>query len=257
MAGEHVLITGASSGIGLELAKLFAADGAALTLVARRVDKLEVLAEEIRRQHGTPVRIVAADLGRPEAPDEIFETVQAERTPIDVLVNNAGFGARGRFVELDRQRQLEMLQVNVSGPTHLARLFVPGMVERRRGGVLNVASTAGFQPGPYMSVYYATKAYLLSFSEALAEEVSGRGVIVSCLAPGPTLTEFGAVAKMDSTIMFRRWAMTADAVARIGYAGFRKGRVLVVPGKLNQFGTLAVRFTPRSLARKVAGWIQR
>jgi short-subunit dehydrogenase len=150
-----------------------------------------------------------------------------------------------------------MIQVNVAAPTKLSRLFLPGMLQRNKGGILNVASTAAFQPGPYMSVYYATKAYLLSFSEALAEEIRHTNVTVSCLAPGPTITEFGDVADMSSTKVFRHWAMDAEPVARAGYEAFRRGKVLVVPGKLNRVGTLAVRAMPRSLARKVTSWLQR
>jgi len=176
---------------------------------------------------------------------------------VDVLVNNAGFGQRGRFAELSLERQLDMIQVNVTAATHLSRLFLPGMLERRRGGVLNVASTAGFQPGPYMGVYYSTKAYLLSFTEAMAVETQGMGVSITCLAPGPTITEFGEAAGMDSTIVFRKWAMDAESVARAGYDGFRRGRVVVVPGKLNRLGTLVVRVLPRSVARKITAYIQR
>ncbi|HOA75928.1 MAG TPA: SDR family oxidoreductase [Phycisphaerae bacterium] len=256
MSQENVLITGASSGIGLELAKLFAADGDRLILVARRADKLEALADELRRNYGTQVQVIVADLRRPEAPQEIFDVVQSGGQPVDVLVNNAGFGARGRFVELDPQRQADMIQVNVTAPTRLARLFLPGMLQRNRGGILNVASTAAFQPGPYMSVYYATKAYILSFSEALAEEVRRTNVRISCLAPGPTITEFGDVADMSATKAFRHWVMEAEPVARAGYNAFRRGKALVVPGKLNRVGTLAVRFMPLSLARKVTAWIQ-
>ncbi len=254
---QTVLITGASAGIGLEFARLFAADGAALILVARRTEKLEDLATELRKQHGVAVQVMGSDLSRPEAPREIFEVLKAEGRCVDVLVNNAGFGARGRFAELDTDRQAAMVQVNVMAPTLLSRLFLPGMLERRRGGILNVASTAAFQPGPYMSVYYATKAYLLSFSEALVEEVRGRGVTISCLAPGPTITEFGDVADMSSTKMFRMYAMSGAAVARAGYDGFRRGKVLVIPGALNRLGAFSTRLVPLSAARKVAGWLQK
>ena len=171
MNRETVLITGASSGIGLELARLFAKDGANLILVARRQELLDALAAELREQHRVEVRVLIADLSRADAPDEIVRTLTEWAMEIDVLVNNAGFGARGSFTELDLNRQMDMVRVNVNAPTHLARLLLPGMISRRRGGILNVASMAGFQPGPYMAIYYATKAYLLSFSEALAEEV--------------------------------------------------------------------------------------
>ena len=243
MSMETVLITGASSGIGLELAKLFAADGAHLILVARRVDKLEALAADIRAHFPVPVDVVAADLSDPHAPD--------------ALVNNAGFGARGRIAELSLSRQMEMIQVNVTAATRLARLLVTGMLERRRGGILNVASIAAFQAGPFMGVYYATKAYLLSFSEALAEEVAGSGVTVSCLCPGPTVTEFGDVAGMTATPAFKYVAATAASVALAGYRGYRKGRVVVIPGCLNRVVTFIGRLVPRSAARRFAGALQK
>lgn len=255
MSGETVLITGASSGIGLELARCFAADNAKLILVARRLDKLEELAESLRGQHDAHVRVVTSDLSRPEAPDQLFEAVRDE--PVDVLVNNAGFGARGLFAKLDPQRQMDMVQVNVVALARLTRLFLPGMLERNRGGIINVGSTAAFQPGPYMAVYYATKAFVLSFSEALAEEVRRSNVKISCLCPGPTVTEFGDVAEMSDTKLFSKWAMSAEEVARAGYEGFRKGKALVIPGKLNRIGTLAVRAMPLAASRKAAGWLQK
>ncbi len=257
MSMETVLITGASSGIGLELAKLFAADGAHLILVARRVDKLEALAADIRAHFPVPVDVVAADLSDPHAPDALVETLNQRGITVDVLVNNAGFGARGRIAELSLSRQMEMIQVNVTAATRLARLLVTGMLERRRGGILNVASIAAFQAGPFMGVYYATKAYLLSFSEALAEEVAGSGVTVSCLCPGPTVTEFGDVAGMTATPAFKYVAATAASVALAGYRGYRKGRVVVIPGCLNRVVTFIGRLVPRSAARRFAGALQK
>jgi len=247
-----VRVTGASSGIGWELAKLFAADGSALVLVARRKEKLEELAGELTRI-GVTVRVVAEDLAQAAAPSRIFKSLCADGVAIDVLVNNAGFGARGDFADLTLDRQQEMIDVNVSALTKLARLFLPGMVERRRGGILNVASTAGFQPGPHMAVYYATKAYVLSFSESLAEEVRGAGVRVTCLAPGPTRTGFVAEAGMEGTRLFRLGAMSAAAVARAGHRAFRAGRTLVVPGLTNKIAAASVRFSPRPLVRKLVG----
>ncbi len=149
-----------------------------------------------------------------------------------------------------------MVQVNVAALTHLTRLFLPGMIQRRSGGILNVASTAAFQPGPYMAVYYATKAYVLSFTEALAEEVAGTGVRVTCLAPGPTATGFAAVADMENKLLFRLGTMKVSSVAQAGYRGFRRGRLLVIPGLMNKVGTIAVRFTPRTLVRKVTKRLQ-
>jgi uncharacterized protein len=251
MNSETVLITGASSGIGLELAKLFAADKSTLILVARSADKLEALAESMRRQLGVMVRVLPADLTRPDAPQRLFDELARDGVEVDVVVNNAGFGHRGAIAEIPLQRQLEMIQVNVSALTALTRLFLPGMLARNRGGILNVGSTAGFQPGPYMSVYYATKAYVLHFTEALAEEVRKTDLRISCLAPGPTKTGFADVADMGHARLFRLGAMSAETVAKIGYRGFRRGKVIVVAGLRNWLLVQAPRVSPRFLVRKV------
>ena len=184
--GETVLITGASSGIGRELAQQFARDGADLVLIARSEDRLRELAGQLAAQYGVTAQVLPADLSRPGGPDQIVQTLAQQQTDVDVLVNNAGFGAHGPVAGIGVQRQLEMIEVNVAALTRLTALLLPGMLERHRGGILNVASTAAFQPGPNSAVYYATKAYVLSFTEALAEEVRGSGVRVSCLAPGGT-----------------------------------------------------------------------
>jgi short-subunit dehydrogenase len=251
MASETILITGASSGIGWELAKLFAADKSNLVLVARRQEKLEELADELRREHGIDVRVLAKNLADPTAPQAIFDQLANEGIAVDVVVNNAGFGAYGRVPDLVAQRQIDMIQVNVAALTHLTRLFLPGMIERGHGGVLNVGSTAGFQPGPNMAVYYATKAYVLHFTEALAEELLGTGITVTCLAPGATLTEFNEKARIEDSLLFRMVAMDVKTVAAIGYRGFRRGKVIVVPGLSNWLAAFAVRFVPRVVVRKV------
>ncbi len=256
MPTETALITGASSGIGRELARLFAADKSNLVLVARNQAKLDELADELQETHGIKVRVMVKDLADPQSPEEIFETLAAENVTVDVVVNNAGFGAGGSIAELPLERQLDMIQVNIVALTHLTRLFLPGMCGRRFGGVLNVGSTAAFQPGPYLAVYYATKAYVLSFTEALAEEVAGSGLHVTCLAPGPTATGFAAVADLEHKILFRLGMADARSVAEAGYRGFRRGKVLVVPGILNKLGTLAVRLVPRPLVRKVVKRLQ-
>lgn len=256
MATETALITGASSGIGLELARLFAADRSRVVLVARSRDKLEELAAELRREHGSEVVVLADDLADPAAPGRIFDSLAGQGIGVDVLVNNAGFGATGPFAEVPVERQMEMIQVNVAALTHLTRLFLPAMIRQNRGGVLNVGSTAGFQPGPFMAVYYATKAYVLSFTEALAEELSGTGVKVSCLAPGATATGFKAAAGMENSRLFRLAVMDARTVAEAGYQGFRAGKVLVVPGFRNKFGVFSVRFAPRALVRKLVKRLQ-
>ena len=257
MTDETVLITGASSGIGLELARRFAADGAALVLVARSEEKLGNIVRELRARYGVAARVLAYDLSDPAARPALFEALRADGTAVDVLVNNAGFGARGSVAALGVERQLGMVQLNVAALTHLTRLFLPGMIERGQGGVLNVASTAAFQPGPQMAVYYATKAFVLSFTEGVAEEVRPAGVRVCCLAPGPTDTGFRKEAGLEGSRLFTLAAvMTPEAVARAGYEGFRKGRVLVVPGAQNKLGAFLVRFVPRALARKVAQFLQ-
>jgi short-subunit dehydrogenase len=249
---ETVLVTGASSGIGLELAKVFAENGSNLVLTARREERLNEVAEQLRSQHNVEVQVLPADLSDPASPSAILDGVNRRGLTIDVVVNNAGFGLNGPFHLLPIQRQMDVVQVNLVALTHLARLFLPGMVERGRGGILNVASTAAFQPGPNMAVYFATKAYVLSLTEALAEELRGTGVTASCLAPGPTATEFESQAKMEGVLLFKLGSMTASNVAKAGYRGFRRGKVIVVPRITNRLATFAVRFAPRSLVRKVA-----
>jgi short-subunit dehydrogenase len=254
---ETALITGASSGIGLELARLFAADGSDLVLVARSQGKLEQLAAELSHAHGVNARVVAADLADRTAPRSIFNQLSSEGVQVDVLVNNAGFGAVGLFAELPLERHLDMIQVNVAALTHLTRLFLPSMIQRRRGGVFTVASMAGFEAGPYQAVYFATKAYDLLLTEALAEELKGTGVKVSCLAPGRTATGFAAVAGQETSLTFRAGGMDAKTVARAGYRGFRNGKLLVIPGVQNKLALLVVRLSPRWTIRKAVKWLQK
>lgn len=256
MGNEMVLITGASAGIGRELALRFAEDGSDLVLVARREDRLEELGEFCRANHGSRVEILARDLSAPRAGWALADDLAERGLSIDVLVNNAGFGLNGPVLELDLERQLHMIQLNVTTLTELTGRLLPAMVDRGRGGVLNVASTAGFQPGPRMAIYYATKAYVLSFSEALGEELRGTPIRVSCLCPGPTATEFTQAAEMDDPLLFRLTSASAARVARAGLRGFRRGRPLVVPGLSNKLGTLAVRLVPRALVRRVVKRLQ-
>jgi short-subunit dehydrogenase len=256
MPPQNALITGASSGIGSELARLLAADKCNLILVARSQEKLDQLAAELRRDCGVAVRVLTHDLADPRSPQAIFDALAAEGLTVDVLVNNAGFGAAGPVAELPLERQLDMIRVNVAALTHLTRLFLPGMVERRRGGILNVASTAAFQPGPYMAVYYATKAYVLSFSEALAEELLESGVRVTCLCPGPTATNFAATANVDHKLLFQLGTADAKSVALAGYEALRRGKSLVIPGARNKLGAMSVRFAPRSVVRKIVKRLQ-
>jgi short-subunit dehydrogenase len=249
---SEVLITGASSGIGADLARLFARDGHGLVLVGRSRERLEGLARELREAHGAEVRVLPADLAIPGAARELRERVAGEGVEVDVLVNDAGFGMRGRFAELDPARQLEMIQVNLVALTELTRLFVPDMVGRGRGRILNVASTAAFQPGPLMAVYCATKAYVLSFSEALSEELRGSGVTVTCVAPGATQTAFGEIAGVSRTRLFRSGTMTSRAVAERAYSALNRGTALTVPGLRNRLLSASVRLVPIPAAARVA-----
>jgi short-subunit dehydrogenase len=254
--GEAVLITGASSGIGLELAKIFAAEnvpggGMHLILVARNKPALEALAGELETQYQAKVTVLPGDLSLPGEPKRIFDELQGANIHVDVLVNNAGFGAIGAFANLPLDRQLEMIQVNISALTALTRLFLPGMIRTGRGGILNVGSVAGFVTGPGMAVYYATKAFVLSFSEALAAELEGTGVIVSDLCPGPTATNFGVVAGSKDAKLFRVKGMTAEEVARQGHRDFRRGKVVAVSGIQNKLMVHLIRFTPRWVLRKM------
>lgn len=248
---ETVLITGASSGIGLELAKCFAADGCRLILVARNTVALEKLAEELCRENKIEAIILTADLSLRETPEQIFSKLSAQKISVDVLVNNAGFGLHGAFAELSLQRQIEILQVNITALTELTGLFLPGMIERKRGGILNVGSVAGFLPGPSMAVYYATKAFVLSFTEALAEELAGTGLTVTVLCPGPTETNFGQVARGQKSRRIQTSKMSAETVAHCGHRAYRNGKVVAVPGFRNNFLIFLTRIMPRWFVRSL------
>lgn len=255
-SSDTVLITGASSGIGRELARCFARTGATCVLLARREAVLHDLADTLTTDYGANTHVLPADLSVPGVADTVAEQLQERELSVDVLVNNAGFGARGPFADLEAQRQVDMIQVNVTALTHLTRQLLPGMRAREHGGVLNVASTAAFQPGPYMSVYYATKAYVLSFSEGLAEELADTPLTVTCLAPGPTRTSFADRADMEEARLMDLGAtMTPEAVAQAGYSAFRAGRTLEIPGWPNKIGAVLTRVTPRVVARKAAAWL--
>lgn len=248
---ETVLITGASSGIGLELAKCFAADGSRLILVARNQAALEKLAEELRRKNKIEAMVLVADLSLPETPTRIFEKLSAQKISVDVLVNNAGFGAHGAFAELPLSRQLEMLQVNITALTELTGLFLPGMIQRQRGGILNVGSVAGFMPGPGMTVYHATKAFVVSFTEALAEELRGTGLNISVSCPGPTESNFGNVARGKKVRLKKISKMSGEAVAAHAHRAFRNGKITAIPGLQNKFLVFLNRLLPRWLPRKI------
>lgn len=255
-----VLITGASAGIGAELAREFAAPGALLVLTARREERLRELALTLTPM-GARCEVIALDLAEPGAATRLVRELETRGIHVDVLVNNAGWGQLVAFAEQDPSHAAAMIQVNVSALTELTRLLLPGMLARGRGRVLNVASTAAFVPGPMMAVYYATKAYVLSFSVALAEEVRGTGVTVTALCPGPTTTEFQEVAGMTGArVMSTRMlaVMEARPVAVIGARAARAGRGIAVAGRINQLSVFAARFAPRwLLARIVRGINQR
>jgi uncharacterized protein len=251
---QTALITGASSGIGRALAQQFAGHGYNLVLVARNEEALEAVGRALGSPRG-PDKVrattIALDLAQPGSATALVEQISARGIQIDVVVNNAGFGLQGDFAELPLERQVEMIQLNVTTVTELTRLLLPGILARGNGGVLNVASTAAFQPGPLMSVYYATKAYVLSFTEGIAEEVVGRGIKVSCLCPGPTETEFARRAAMTTTNLFKAAVMDADDVAREAFEGWNAGKVVIVPGFNNRRGTFVVRLVPRALVRRI------
>jgi short-subunit dehydrogenase len=247
----RALVTGASAGIGRALAAILAREGHDLVLVARREPELSALAVELKETYGADSQVVTADLARPDAAKAIVDELGPDAV-VDVLVNNAGFGGHGAFYERDRDAELRMLAVNVTALTDLTRLVLPGMVKRGRGRVLNVASTAAFQPGPFMAVYYASKAYVLSFSQAIAEELSGTGVTVTALCPGVTETEFQKVAGVEDVPLTKGpLSMTADAVAEAAYAGMTRGKLLVVPGLHNKIGAQSTRLAPRKVMLKV------
>jgi short-subunit dehydrogenase len=249
------LVTGASMGIGLELSRLFAAHGHDVVLVARSKQKLDELSRELSTKYGVRVLVITADLLDPAAPGRVADAVAREGITVEYLVNNAGFGAAAPFLETDPRRSLDMITLNIAALTHLTYLFAKGMRERGRGGVLNIASTAGFQPGPGMAVYYATKAYVVSFSEAIAQELAGTGVHVTSFCPGPVDTEFARIAGNHDSVLFKLGAAKPDAVALHAYRSFMKRRVLVISGATNWLGVQLLRVSPRALVRKVAAWV--
>jgi uncharacterized protein len=245
---KTALITGASGGIGYELARIFARDGYNLILVARNEQKLAQIADDFQQKHGIFVKIIVKDLSLATSPEEIYLELQKASIPVDVLVNNAGFATYGLFNEIDLTDELQMLQVNVVCLTHLSKLFLKEMVKQGSGKILNVASTAAFQPGPLMTVYYATKAYVLSFSEALSNELEGTGVTVTALCPGPTTSGFQQRAAMeDSNMVNGQKIMDAQTVAEVGYRGFMANKTVVIPGMKNKILAATVKFVPRKI----------
>jgi short-subunit dehydrogenase len=245
------LVTGASAGLGVEFARQLSKRGHGLVLVARRKERLDELAKELGN-----ARAVAIDLSKANSASELMADLEAHGETVDVLVNNAGFGLIGHFAELDSERLRQMIDLNVGTLTDLCRAVAHRMIERKSGAILNVSSTAAFQPGPKMAVYFATKAFVLSLSEALHEELKGHGVKVSCLCPGPTRTEFGDVAGFDGNGLFDNVAMNAAEVVEAGLKGLDSNRAVVVPGWMNKVTATSTRFAPRSVVRKIAGAIK-
>ncbi|HEX4786176.1 MAG TPA: SDR family oxidoreductase [Candidatus Sulfotelmatobacter sp.] len=250
-----VLITGASGGIGYELAKLFARDQHDLVLVARSAEKLSQVAAELQA-HGVTVKTIVLDLALPVAPKFLYDQLQRENIAIDILVNNAGYGAFGEFDAMPEEEILGQIHLNITALTQLTHLFLPAMLQRHAGRIMNVASTAAFQPGPLMAVYYATKAYVLSFSEALANEVRKSGVTVTCFCPGATHTGFAERAGTQDSRIFKQFgAMPADKVALDGYRALMKGRTVAFSGAHNWAVAQSVRFAPRSLVTAISRWV--
>lgn len=245
------LVTGASAGLGVEFARQLSKRGHSLVLAARREERLEKLAAELGN-----VRALAIDLSKANAAAKLMADLEANGETVEVLVNNAGFGLIGPFVELDAKRLRQMIDLNVGTLTDLCRAVAPVMIERKSGGIINVASTAAFQPGPRMAVYFATKAFVLSLTEALHEELKPHGVKVSCLCPGPTHTEFGDVAGFGGNGLFDRLAMNAAEVVETGLKGLDANRAVVVPGWVNKVTATSSRIAPRSVVRKIAGAIK-
>ena len=245
------LVTGASAGLGTEFARQLAKRGHHLVLVARRKDRLDALAKELGN-----ARAIEMDLSRPGAAAQLMADVKANDEHVEILVNNAGFGLIGRFSDTDANRLREMVDLNVSTLMDLCRAVSPQMIERGSGSILNVASTAGFQPGPKMAVYFATKAFVLSFTEALHEELKTNGIKVSCFCPGPTRTEFGDVAGFSGNRMFDWVAMDAKEAVEVGLKGLGANKAVVVPGIINKLGAASIRFVPRPVVRRISGAIK-
>jgi uncharacterized protein len=250
---KWALVTGASAGIGKALAEELARGGTNLVLTARRRDRLEALAQQLSASHKSQTKILVADLVQPDAPQQIFQFTAQQQLQIDLLVNNAGFGAYGEFHTVDTQRFLDMVQVNCSAVVHLTHLYLSEMIARRRGDILIVASTAAFQSVPYISTYAATKAFDLLFAEGLAEEAKPYGVRVCALCPGSTESEFGEVAGQTGVAASKRHRETAEKVARVGLDALAAGKSYVISGLPNYLGVQGQRLAPRRFVARVAG----
>lgn len=244
---KTVLITGASGGIGKELADRFAKDGHNMVLVARSEAKLVEMAKGYRKNYGVHVTVFAKDVTLPNVAQDIATQLEKESITVDYLINNAGFGLYGSFLETDLEKEMNMIDVNIKALTIMTKLFLPDMVKRRQGGIMNVASVAAFYPGPLMAVYFATKAYVLSFTEALQNELTGTGVTATALCPGPTATDFVDRSDVGASKLYQSGVMDVGVVADEAYRGFLRGKTLIIPGAIHRFITSLPRFLPRKI----------
>jgi short-subunit dehydrogenase len=250
---KTALITGSSSGLGKEFARIHASNGNDLVLVARSKDKLEALKLELEKQFGISVYVIVKDLSDQYAPKSVYDEIKTHKITVDYLINNAGFGDFGLFAETDWEKQLEMINLNVTCLTYLTRLFLPDMIKNKSGKILNIASTAAFQPGPTMSVYFATKAFVLSFSEAIANELKGTGVTVTALCPGATETGFKAAASLEDSNLFKgNQIASSKEVAVFGYNKMMEGKTVAIHGIVNNLMAQSVRFAPRNVVTTIA-----
>jgi short-subunit dehydrogenase len=250
---KTALITGASSGIGLALAKIHASSGGNLVLVARNKSKLDELKIELEKQFKVSVHTIGKDLSRVNSAQEVYDETNNQNIQIDYLINNAGFGDFGIFVETDWTKELQMINLNIITLTLLSKLYLQDMVKRRSGKIMNVASTAAFQPGPTMAIYCASKSYVLSFTEALSNEVSDKGITITALCPGATETGFQSAASMDESKLFKDKKLpTAEEVAKYGYSSMLNGKTVAIHGFMNYIMANSVRFIPRAMVLKVS-----
>ena len=254
---KTALITGASAGIGLEFVKIFAKEKYDLVITARNKTKLNELANEIKNNHNVNVKVIAKDLSKQNAGEEIFDELKNENIVTDVLINNAGFGVFDNYWDVKLQDEKNMLQVNIMALTELTNLFANDMVNRGGGIILNVASTAAFQPGPTMAGYYASKAFVHSYSQAVDFELRKKGVQVSTLCPGPTITEFQIRANMEDLNLFKKgFTMSAEEVAQIGYNGLMKGKSVIIAGTMNKISAMSSKIAPSKISMKIVNWLQ-
>ncbi|WP_165145281.1 SDR family oxidoreductase [Marinitoga sp. 38H-ov] len=255
---KYTLITGASGGIGLELARIFAKNGHNLVLVARSFDKLQKIKEDLENKYNIKVEAIKKDLSISNSPKELYNEIKEKKIFVNILVNNAGYATFGKFYNLNIEKELNMIQLNVVTLVHLTKLFLDDMIKNNEGKILNVASTAAFQPGPLMANYYASKAYVLSFSEALNEELKDMNISVSALCPGATSTDFVKRANMEKSRLFHTLKpMRADKVAEIAYYGLMKKKQVIIPGFRNKILAFSIRFTPRKIVPKMVMNIQK